>query len=94
MRGHEGFVLLKNVTAVTSSPVELLGGLYQFDVIATGAGSVTLQRVGPDGATQVTAMTAITTSGGAQAYLPPGTYQAVTTGLTAVYATLVRIPTE
>jgi hypothetical protein len=83
-----------NISANTAS-FQLLGGLYGCDVIATGTGTVTAQKLAADGATWVTALTAFaTTSGFATAYLPPGTYRFAIATFTAVYIDLSRIPSE
>lgn len=64
-----------NISATTAA-FELRGGEYTLDVIATGTGSATLQRLGPDGTTWITAMTAVTTSATAvTADLPDGSYR-------------------
>jgi hypothetical protein len=68
-------VQFSNISATTSA-FELKGGVYTIDALFTGAGSVTLQRLGPDGTTYLTAATAISTSGGTvNATIPPGQYQ-------------------
>jgi len=57
------------------------------------SGTLTLQRVGPDGNTLISVATAITTAGGNTAYLPPGTYQVTVSGSTtaALWWEVVRI---
>jgi hypothetical protein len=66
-----------NAIDATTDPFELKGGTYVVDAVFTGSGSVTLQRLGPDGSTYLTAVTAISTSGtpSAAANLPPGQYK-------------------
>ena len=61
--------------STTTAGLPLLGGLYGLAVIGTSFGSVTLQILGPDGSTYLTAATAITANGTALADLPPGTYR-------------------
>jgi hypothetical protein len=69
-------VAFSNISA-TTSPFELKGGTYVVDGIWTGSGTVTLQRLGPDGTTYQTAVTALSTSGtpSAAVQLPPGQYK-------------------
>lgn len=92
MRGGQN-VNFSNISA-TPAAFELKGGLYQVDVIGTGFGTVTLQRLGPDGSTPLTAMAAFAANGTAQAYLPPGQYTLAIATTTAVYANITRIPFE
>jgi hypothetical protein len=54
---------------------KLKGGTYQVSVIASTFGTVTLQRLGPDGSTFLTAMTAFSANGVATANLARGTYK-------------------
>ena len=86
--------VLSNVAAASSpfGAFQLLGGYYAISVIATGFGSVTLQALGPDQATWLTAATAIAANGITYVYLPPGTYRWTAAGVTGLYATVVRIP--
>jgi hypothetical protein len=78
-----------------SATFQLLGGLYGITATATwSSGSVTLEMLGPDGSTFVTAATAFSANGYETAYLPPGTYKWVIATATAVYARVTRIPFE
>jgi hypothetical protein len=62
--------------AATGNAFTLKGGTYQVSVVATfGGGSVTLQRLGPDGSTYLPALTAFSASGVANATLARGTYK-------------------
>jgi hypothetical protein len=62
--------------AATTSAFQLKGGTYTIDVVATfGGGSVTLQRLGPDASTYLTAAAAFSANGTANATLPQGTYK-------------------
>ncbi len=63
-----------NISATTGTFI-LQGGKYAMDVIGTSFGSVTLQRLGPDGSTYVTAATAVVANGAATLDLPPGLYK-------------------
>ena len=64
-----------NISA-TSAAFALKGGKYCVDVLATFVGgSVTLQRLGPDGITLLTAVTAFSANGTANVDLPPGSYK-------------------
>jgi hypothetical protein len=69
-------VQFSNISATTAA-FELRGGMYVVDAVWTGAGTVTLQRHGPDGTTFMTALTALSTSGtpSAAVQLPPGQYK-------------------
>jgi hypothetical protein len=66
---------LESNISTTSSPFTLQGGKYAMDVIGTSFGSVTLQRLGPDGSTYVTAATAVVANGAATLDLAPGVYK-------------------
>jgi hypothetical protein len=71
----------------------LKGGKYAIAAVATGAGTMGLSMVGPDGATLIpvhTAFAAVT--GYAVVDLPPGRYQFVLATFTAVYASICRVP--
>lgn len=71
----------------------VLGGLYSFDTVSTGAGTAQLYKVGADGVTLIPVGTAISTTSSFQLiYLPPGQYAVTFTGFTANYAELVRVP--
>lgn len=84
---------LNNVTAVTQGAFQLTGGMYGIETFAVGAGAITLQKLAPDGTTWYTAATSTAVGPTlATAQLPPGTYRWLTTGFTAVYATVSRIP--
>ena len=63
-----------NINA-TTAVFNLDGGKYCVDVIASTFGTVTLQRLGPDGSTYLTALTAFAANGTANADLPPGQYK-------------------
>jgi hypothetical protein len=63
-----------NISATTSA-FTLKGGLYCVDVQGSTFGTATLQRLGPDGTNYVTAMTAFSASGSANADLPQGSYR-------------------
>ena len=59
----------------SSANFALKGGTYTVDVIGSTFGTVTLQRLGPDGSTFLTAMTAFAANGTATADLPAGAYK-------------------
>jgi hypothetical protein len=95
MRAQEQVTLFNNAGNGTSSTVTLNGGLYAVAYKGTGAGTVDLYAVGPDGATGLKVITQIVaTTGYATAYLGPGSYYAVISGFTANYLTLNRVPIE
>lgn len=64
-----------NNAVASNNDFILLGGLYHVSVLATNFGTVTLQKLGPDGTTYLTAMTAFSANGVATASLPPGQYR-------------------
>jgi hypothetical protein len=71
----------------------VLGGLYSFETVSTGTGTIQLEKIGADGSTLVPVGASVTTTGSYQTlYLPPGSYSVTITGFTANYASLVRVP--
>lgn len=95
MRSQEGFSYSSLGTA-NSDNFKLQGGAYVMDAIATwSSGSLTLQRLGPDGATFITAATALSADGTTGSIaLPPGTYRISATTATGIWASIARIPGE
>lgn len=82
-----------NISA-TPTAFTLRGGCYGVTAKATwGGGSVTLQRLSPDGLTYVTVMTAFSADGYASANLPGGTYRLLVATATAIYVDVVSIVT-
>jgi len=80
--------------ATNTTPFVLRGGNYGVTVTATfGGGSVTLQRLAPDGSTWVTVVAAFTAVGYANAFLPGGSYRLTIATATAVYADVVSTQT-
>ena len=59
----------------TTNAFTLKGGTYTVDVIGSTFGAVTLQRLGPDASTWLTALTAFAANGTANATLPGGSYR-------------------
>lgn len=95
MRSQEGFSF-SSLSAANSDEFPLQGGAYAMDAIATwNAGSITLQRKGPDGATFITAATALSADGttGSLA-LPPGIYRIGVASATNLWVSVSRIPGE
>jgi hypothetical protein len=83
-----------NLGSASSAQFQITGGFYCLDAIATwGGGSVTVQRVGPDGSTLISTALTLSANGTIEGYLPPGTYQITVATATAVNASLVSIPT-
>jgi len=81
-----------NIGATTAS-FALFGGKYAISAKATGAGTMGLQAVGPDGSTMIAVHTAFAAvTGFIVADLPPGQYQFVIATFTAVFASITRIP--
>ncbi len=87
--GRDGKIF-SNISATTAA-FKLDGGLYGVSVIATGFGTVTLQALGPDGATWLTPLTAFSANGFATAYLAPGQYRFAIASATAVYASIASV---
>jgi hypothetical protein len=87
-------VVYTNQAAGTIGPFTLRGGLYWIETASTGAGSVDLKKLGPDGATFTARITQITATSGQQTIsLPSGTYQWVIATFTANNLEISRIPT-
>ena len=72
----------------------LLGGRYDFIVVATwGGGNVDLQALMPDGTTYQSVLTAaITANSSAVLDLAAGTYKVVITTASSVQGSLTRVP--
>lgn len=86
-------IIFSNIAATTAA-FALRGGNYGITVSATfGPGSVTLQRLAPDGSSYVTCVTAFSAAGYASANLPSGTYRLTVVTTTAIYADIVSIAT-
>ncbi len=82
-----------NISATTAAFI-LRGGNYGLTCHATfNAGSVTLQRLSPDGVTYITVITALTVDGYANSNLPSGSYRLAITTATAVYCDVVATVT-
>lgn len=96
MRAQEGVAPFVNAAPGTSAQFELRGGRYAFMFIGTGAGTVDLKALGPDGATLVPCgLTQITATVGYQVVdLPPGQYKVVIATFTANYVSITRVPVE
>lgn len=100
MRAGESFTGGPDPTTLvtsTSSSFVLGGGKYWFAGVGTwNSGTATLQRLGPDGQTWITAATALTQDGGNVSDLPPGKYRVAITGSTTAAVTweVVRINEE
>lgn len=87
-------VAFNNISATPAS-FKLRGGNYGVTVHATwGGGSVTLQRLAPDGSTYVTVLTAFSADGYQNVSLPSGTYQLLVATATAIYVDVVAIVTS
>lgn len=95
MRSQESFSY-SSLGNANSDNFKLQGGAYAMDAIASwGGGSITLQRLGPDGATFITAATALTADGTTGSIaLPPGTYRVLATTAAAIWVSVARIPGE
>jgi hypothetical protein len=86
---RDGF-LVQGASA-TQGPFSLLGGKYGVSCVVTGtAGTITLQILGPDGSTFVTAAS-FTASGFATVDLPAGKYQVAIATATGVYVSVIPI---
>jgi hypothetical protein len=88
-------VKFANISATTAA-FELKGGLYQVSVVATwnSTGTVTIEQLGPDGATWLTVHVAFSANGGDTIFLPPGQYRFEIATATAVYASVVTVPEQ
>lgn len=107
MRALNG-VLFKNVASSQQFSLQEDAGDYLVEVIATGFGTVELQKLGPDGSTYISLKAPFNNAGteadlvigsfaanGAKVLrLPPGSYQFTVTTASAVYARISRIPGE
>lgn len=96
MRAHEAFRPFVNAAAGTVSDIEVEGGVYVLDFSGTGAGTVDLFRLMPNGSSYLSVMTQITATSATSGALtlPPGLYRVTVAGFTANYVTLARIPGE
>lgn len=96
MRAQEAVYPFVNGAAGNSATFNLNGGEYALDFVGTGAGTVDLKKLGPDGATFIACgLTQITAVSGYQVLdLAPGQYRVVVAGFTANYVTISRINKE
>jgi hypothetical protein len=96
MRGQEVVRPFVNAAPATSAAFELRGGTYQVSFTGTGAGTVDLKELGPDGVTFIACglTQIVATSGFQNLDLPPGQYEVIVAGFTANYVTVCRIPKE
>jgi hypothetical protein len=90
---------LYSSASATTSPVFMLkGGKYAVSCTAGtwGSGSVTLEYLGPDGATYLAVSTGATfaANGYTVVDLPPGDYKWVVASATTIAAQAVRIPND
>ncbi len=69
--------LVLNNSSADSAVFRLLGGWYAFDVKATGFGTVTLEKLMPDGTTYAICATAIAADGSVTLQLSAGSYKLV-----------------
>lgn len=95
MRAIEGYEWL-NINA-TPANFSLVGGVYCLDVTASNWGTVTLNRLGPDGfALIATSAAQLSANGTTDAMaLPAGIYQlTLSASIAAVYASIARITGE
>jgi hypothetical protein len=90
--GYFDQVLFNNISATPAS-FKLNGGSYGLTMLATwGGGSIDLKRLGPDGSTYVSVLSATFTANAFQTVnIPPGTYQLTVTTATAVYADITSV---
>ena len=83
-----------NLVTPNSSQFAITGGKYLFAAVGTfNSGTITLNRVGPDGNTLVSMASGLTAAGSSVVDLPPGLYQVTISGSTtaAIWWELVRI---
>lgn len=87
-------VIFSNIAPSTTAAFSLRGGSYWIETKSTGAGTIDLQKLGPDQSTYTARITQITATAGQQTIsLPPGTYRWVVATFTANYLEITRIPT-
>lgn len=79
-----------NISADTAG-FTLRGGRYGVEVVGTGFGTVSLQRLAADGSTYVDVFTAFSANGYQTVDLPPGTYRFHVSSATGVYATVTSV---
>lgn len=92
MPSSDAVVLMENGTG-NGSDKTVSGGHYGFVAEGTfGGGTVKLQLKTPQGAYVDVASMSHSAAGLLSSFLPPGTYRAVATTATAVYARIARIP--
>ena len=85
-------VKFSNISATTAL-FTLRGGKYAITAAATGAGTMGVQMLMPDGTSLIAVHTAFAAvTGFAVVDLPPGQYEFVIATFTAVFATICRIP--
>ena len=85
-------VQFSNIAATTAA-FQLRGGKYAIVAAATGAGTMGVQMLGPDGATLIAVHTAFAAvTGFVVVDLPSGQYKFVIATFTAVFASICRIP--
>lgn len=83
--------IFSNISATTAA-FKLNGGTYGVAAVGTwGGGSATLQTLGPDGTTWLTAATAFSANGYETAILSPGQYRFAVATATAVYVSIARV---
>lgn len=85
--------LLENANS-TGDPFSFAGGKAMFRVVGTfGGTTITLESLGPDGATYVPMSAGVSAAGQETFDLPRGIYKAVVTGGTpsGLYADLIRV---
>lgn len=96
MRAQEAVRPFVNAAPATSAAFELRGGRYAIEFAGTGAGTVDVKTLGPDGVTFIPCgVTQITATTGYQVVeLAPGQYQVIVAGFTANFVTIARVPAE
>jgi hypothetical protein len=87
-------VVFTNQAPGTIGPFTLRGGSYWIETASTGAGTIDLKKLGPDGVSYTARITQIIATAGQQTIsLPPGTYEWVIATFTANNLEITRIPT-
>ena len=82
-----------NIGAVTTAPFTLKGGKYAVITKSTGAGSISLTALSPDGVTFVPTFTPIAAVAGyAVIDLPPGVYRVEIVTFTANFISITSVP--
>lgn len=85
-------VKFSNLGISTTAAFKLKGGKYAIVASAAATATIDLLTLAADGVTFVKVITTITTSGFANADLPPGQYQVVIAVAGSAYVSITSVP--